>query len=468
LEFFALLTVASITIAVLAIAVYRRSRDVGTLVGIAALYYWSLYGAWFIVIDKTGGSSGMNYQYLEGKLFPIALDWNYATALALYGGFIVLVELTLLAAAKPPAENAGSSVYLPNIVLRHGPILAIGMAAGLGSALLIWDKLGAAWALNASAYVYTRSEVGAWFPLHQVLNRVALIPPALGLAVLAAGKRSRTLVSAGRGYALPGYPILLGGMGVFTFVLGNKNEVLTALVAGVLAYVGLARKPNWAGAGVVTAAGAWFLYGIDLFRAVPLSGLQDAVARQAQEGAGVARFLASSNEAYGAHFSMYGVLTAEVEPRFGYSLYSLACSVVPRAFWPGRPADIYSYYADRVGAIPNQGYSLHHATGWYLNFGYAGIALGAILLGLLWAYCLNARRSTRRSTIFRLFAVTSPWLFAACLPSLIRAGPEGYKGLLVDAVLVPVGVLALSCRKKKVRKQLAWRGERGWRWEAAG
>ena len=69
---------------------------------------------------------------------------------------------------------------------------------------------------------------------------------------------------------------------------------------------------------------------------------------------------------------MYGVLAAGVEPRFGYSLYSLVCSVIPRVLWPDRPRDIYLYYSESVGAIQNQGYSLHHATGWYLNFGYPG------------------------------------------------------------------------------------------------
>jgi len=73
-EYFALLVVATTVIVVLAAALYRRRRDAGTLVGITALYYWSLFGAWYIVIDKTGGFIGKYYQYLEGKLFPIALD----------------------------------------------------------------------------------------------------------------------------------------------------------------------------------------------------------------------------------------------------------------------------------------------------------------------------------------------------------------------------------------------------------
>jgi len=381
-------------------------------------------------------------------------------ALGLYAGFIVVVELTLLAAVAPASENRAA----PSLELLHGPILLIGLVAGVASLLLVEDKLSAARALNASAYVYTRSQTDEWFTLHQVLNRVALIPPAIGLAVLAAGKRSRVLVSVGRRYTLPAYLALLAGMSVFTFVLGNKNEVLAALVAGVLAYLGSVRKPNWIRAGLVMVAGLWFLYAIDFFRSVPLAGLEEAVSGRADEATGLARFLTSSNEAYGAHFSMYGVLAGGVEPRFGYSLYSLACSVIPRVLWPDRPRDIYLYYSESVGAIQNQGYSLHHATGWYLNFGYFGVALGAVVMGLVWAYCLNAHRRARSGRLFRLFATVAPWLFVACLPPLIRAGPEGYKGFLIEGLLIPVGVLAFSCRRKKIRPALAWHPERGWMW----
>ncbi|HSP66351.1 MAG TPA: hypothetical protein VLN48_01410 [Bryobacteraceae bacterium] len=457
MEYFALLTVATVIIAVLAAVLYRKRGDAGTLLGIGALYYWSLFGAWYIVIDKTGGFSGKHYQYLEGKLFPIVLDQNYLVTLGLYAGFVILVELTLLFTVAPVSKREPSPV-----LLRHAPILWIGLGAGLVSLALVYDKLSAAWALNVSAYVYTRAQTDEWFTLHQVLNRVALLPPAIGLAVLAAGKRPRVLVSVGRRYTLPSYVLLLGAMATFTFVLGNKNEILAALVAGVLAYIGTARRPKWIGVGLVLAAGFWFLYAIDLFRAVPLAGLREEVGGRVEEATGVARFLTSSNEAYGAHFSMYGVLSAGVEPRFGYSLYALASSVIPRVVWPDRPRDIYLYYSESVGAIQNQGYSLHHATGWYLNFGYLGVALGAIIMGLVWAYCLNAHRRTGAGPLFRLFATVAPWLFAACLAPLIRAGPEGYKGFLIEGVLIPVGVLAFSCRKKHVPAKLAWHPQRGW------
>ncbi len=444
-------------IAGLAAALYSQRGDAGLVVGIAALYYWSLYGAWSIVTDKTGGFSGQHYQYLESKMFPIALDGQYLLTLALYSGFIVVVELTLLAALSRRRERT-----VPRLVLRHEAILLAGFAAAAGSYLMIRDQLGVAWATHTSAYWYTRAQSDQWFTLHQVLNRVALLPPAIGMATLAAGGGSRFFVNVSRRYTWAAYLLLAASMGAFTFVLGNKNEVFTALLTGVLAYAGSVRRPQWWKVGLVAAAGLWFLAAVDFFRATPLSGISAAVLARGQDPDDVSHFVTTSNEAFAAHFSLYGVLAAGTAPKFGYSLYSLACSVIPRVLWPERPRDIYLYYSESVGTIQNQGYSLHHATGWYLNFGYAGVALGAVALGLVWTVCLNARRRIRRRSglIYRIFAIIAPWMLVAGLPPLIRAGPEGYKGLIVESFLIPLAVLLVACRTGRSSTRFAER--RSW------
>lgn len=450
MQYYTLLTTATAIIVILAVAVYRRSRDWGTVIGTAALYYWSLYGAWYVVIDKTGGFSGKHYHYLETKMFPVALDGNYLLAIGLYAAFIIGVQLTLLLVLPAKAERP-----LPRLRMQHGPILMIAGAAGLASLYLMQNQLSTAWSLKSSAYFYTRSQPGSWFAIHQVLNRVAMLPPAIGLATLLAGKRSKYFVNAPGRY-LPLYLIVLGGMALFTFMLGNKNEVFAALIVGLLAYVGSLRRPNWIRVGMVVAAGMWFLYLIDFFRAYPVAELSTAVVEHIGESTEVARFVTSSNEAWAAHFSMYGVLDNHVEPRFGYSLYALACSVVPRILWPSRPRDIYLYYSESVGAIQDQGYSLHHATGWFLNFGYLGVLLGAFVLGWVWAGCLKSRQSIRNSSgpMMRIFAVIAPWLIAACMPSLVRAGPEAYKGLMVDGIIIPVAVLFVACRPDRHARRL--------------
>ena len=460
MEYFVFLTLATAVIVAFALILYRKSRDLGIVLGIGAFYYWSLYGAWFIVIDKLGGFSGQHYQYLELKLFPIQLDSDYMATLCVYAGFIITLELTLLALMMKPREQR-----LPRLILRHEPILLAGFVAAIGSYLIIRDKLDMAWALNTSAYWYTRAKTDEWFTLHQVLNRVALIPPAIGLASLAAGSKSRYFENVRPRYVLPGYLVLLAGMCAFTFVLGNKNEVFTALLAGALAYWGSVKRPPLTKMAVVLGCGLWFLSSIDFFRSTPVSMIPEALASRLEETTDVTHFVATSNEAFGAHFSMYGVLANNVPPQFGYSLYSLVCSIVPRLLWPNRPPDIYLYYSSNVGATQNQGYSLHHATGWYLNFGYLGVVLGAVVLGLLWSKCLNARRnvSARSGQAYRLFAIVAPWVFVAGLPPLVRAGPEGYKGLVLESFVIPLLVLSFACRARREAKQkLVWQADSGW------
>ena len=459
MEFFLMIGAATVLIAVLTAVVYQKHKDVGLLVGMGAFYYWTLYGAWYIVIDKMGGFSGKNYHYLEFKMFPLALDGTYMLTLALYAGFILVILLTLLVSVSKDRR-----LEVPRLMLRHEPILIISIVAGLASWFIIKDKLNEAWTLNTSAYVYTRSQTDQWFTLHQVLNRVAMLPAAIGFATLLAGEKSRYFVNVVRRYTWPGYLLVFTGMGAFTFVLGNKNEVFTALLTGLLAYFASLKKPSFVKVGLLLAGGMWFLYTIDLFRGTPISEMKEAVTQRLEDATEVGDFVASSNEGYAAHFSLYGVLANGVEPRFGYSIYSLACSAVPRVLWPDRPPDIYSYYAESVGTIQGQGYSVHHATGWYLNFGYAGVGLGALVLGLIWAWMMNAHQKIRPDSglAYRLFATISPWLFVAYLPSLIRAGPEAYKGLVVEGLLIPMIVLLFACRPKKQPMPMIWDEQQGW------
>ena len=166
------------------------------------------------------------------------------------------MELTLLTTLSRRRKRP-----IPRLVLRHDAILFAGFAAGVGSYLVIRDQLSVAWATHTSAYWYTRSENDQWFTLHQVLNRVALIPPAIGLATLATGRHSRFFVNVPRRYTWPAYLLLAAAMGAFTFVLGNKNEVFTALLTGVLAYVGSVRRPHWWKVGMVVAGGLPCVFG---------------------------------------------------------------------------------------------------------------------------------------------------------------------------------------------------------------
>ena len=139
------------------------------------------------------------------------------------------------------------------------------------------------------------------------------------------------------------------------------------------------------------------------------------------------------------------MLRFQVPLTYGASVISLAASIVPRVFWPDRPWDIYPYYAESVQAAGGQGYSLHHAAGWYLNFGAAGVVLGAVVWGWLWASMFNRfHQPHSANTVMRFFTIRAPWVFVSGIPALIRTGIEGYKGLAIDSFLVPILSLALT------------------------
>ena len=451
-EFYVLLSFLTFVIFALGLAIWRKTREIGFPLGIGFLYYWSLFGAWSIITDRLGGDSGMHYDYLELKMFTVKLDSNYAKTLVLYALFVVVVEVVLLAAVK---RKLSSCRTLEPLRISHRTILVVSAIAGLASYWIVSGSLEAASALNVSAYSELRggnAEAPSLFTLHQILNRVGLVPSAIGFVVLCSGRKPRFLSGSGNSWTVVAYLAILAAMAWFCFLLGNKNELFLAGTAGLLFYLANAERPKKVLLGGVALAGLLGLGLLDSLRGVPVSDLTSAVREiDASQMWFALKFIATSDEAFGAHLSMYGALSKRVPLTYGSSFVSLAASAIPRAIWPSRPQDIYYYYAERVGAEPGQGYTIHHATGWYLNFGIPGIVLGAAIVGWFWAKCSNWRLSvmSRQPQWIYCLKVLAPPLFVAFIPGFVRAGPEAFKAMILDAFLIPVFVIAWSARSQK-------------------
>jgi hypothetical protein len=452
MAFYGLMTVMVTAIFILMGLIWRKTRDLSFPVGILLLYYWSLHGAWKLIGNKLQGTSGI-YTYLENKLFPVNLDEDYFLTLLLYGLFVLVIEFVLLI-FLPPAPPRQRSLASPAPVrINHFPILVITALAGLGSYWLVRDSLHLAQELNVSAYDATRGitgEVPAHFTLHQLLNRVALLPSALGLAVLLSGPRPRLLRGNHRPglllpYLLP-YAAVLIGMVWFSMILGNKNEILAALLAGTLFYLANAERPRYLALSGFAAVGMMVLGLVDLLRGASLANLTGAFQNlDPSDYLGALTIGSNSNEAFAAHFSLYGALSQNIPPTGGTSILALAASLIPRGLWPDRPDDIYAYYASAVNAVAGQGYTIHHATGWYLNFGLAGVALGGIVLGAVWvAIYRSHRRLDRIPMPLYILRVLMPAMFVAYLPNLVRSGIEGYKGIVFEAFAIPFLVLTAA------------------------
>lgn len=440
--FYLLLTVSTVAIIVLAAMIWKKTRAVGFMIGIGFLYIWSLYGAWSIVVDGLGGNSGKHYHYLFQRLFVITLDDFYFKSIVLYALFIISVEVIVLWFAKPRSASVSQETA---ITISHSRVIVFSFGAGILSYLIIRPALSLAAAMHLSGYIVTRGpDASEFFSIHQVMNRAALVPLSLGFTTLCSGVKPRLIGGRGAGgMAAVLYLIGLVSMFIFCLILGNKNELFYSAVLSILFYLANCRKPRLFllfGSGIAMFIA---LAIIDHTRGMTAADFINSFTKS--DIGNSVQFLATSDEAFGAHFSMYGALKFEVPLTYGSSLVSLAASAIPRILWPSRPADIYLHYANYVGAAGGQGYSIHQATGWYLNFGTLGVFMGAFVWGWLWAALYNVSFAEKRGSLMRNLSCSLLFFtFTANIPNLVRAGPEGYKGVAVDAFLIPVGVLYLA------------------------
>jgi len=154
---------------------------------------------------------------------------------------------------------------------------------------------------------------------------------------------------------------------------------------------------------------------------------------------------------FAAHMSMYGVLSQYVPLTNGISIWGLACSLIPRVILSERPESAYEYYARKVNAVKGQGYTIHHATGWYLNFGLLGIILGAVLFAAIWVFFYSKIGGLNAGTHIYLNIILTIGLacLTAQIPTLIRSGPESYKALVFEAILILAIFIYLTRSKIK-------------------
>lgn len=451
MQFYLILATVTFVIAALAVAITWKTRQIAFLLGVGFLYYWSIYGGWLVTNERTGKVGEYRFDYLFFKMLPIYLDEDYALSLLLYALFIIVIEVVVLLLALPPARKPPGGFH--PVRLSHGKLLLLGFSCSLTSVFLIRDVIITAVSLNVSGYVLVSADTNGWasfsipyYSIYQVLHHSALAAGTLGLAVLCGGENTRYIAGKRSIPMLAGYVALLTGLFTVNTIMGNRSTIFFAVVAAGLFYLGNTIRPNWTLLvfGGVLGAVALMLPGIMRHPASVLEmirGNWSSRATQLVEEAG-----SQEVEAFAAHASMYGAVHKQVPLTYGSSFLWLAQSVIPRVLRSDVVPVIYYHYAIGIGAASNQGYTIHHATGWYLNFGTVGVVLGALVIGYIWAHLFNSfhRNQATRSHPGRVFGAIAFWTFTAYMPMLIRSGPEVYKAVAVEAILAPTLIVVIS------------------------
>ncbi len=434
-------------IAVITVILWLRTSSPSFLVAAGAMYYWSLHGAWGIIIDHTGSDSGLHYQYLEQELFPIRLDSDYFLALSLYGFFIITTLLSALFLSRRDVK--GRRPNIEPVRVSPGVLLAISVVFAIFALVVTAGSLADAVATDSSLYSVARPELetGGTFVLYQISMEMALIGVFLGLVSQIGGNEGWLIVANRNRGVFAGNVALLAALFVYAVVAGSKGVMFSTTIFAFILHMANTPRPRYLATGIAAITGIYIIISIDVLRyysPTQLLGLT-SIPPQLDE---LTDSLTKSNEAFGAHFSMYGVLSYNVPPTYGLGVESLLRSLLPKfAQLVDRGSDLYQYYIDKVGGATAQGFSIHYATGWYLDFGVPGIAVGSVLLGGALALFYNIRhpRVRPRALLTRSMIVSAPAAFIANFPYMLRApGIESVKGMLIDSVALPAILLFVA------------------------
>lgn len=160
-----------------------------------------------------------------------------------------------------------------------------------------------------------------------------------------------------------------------------------------------------------------------------------------------------SNELFAGHFSLYGIIKHNVKPKMGLSFRALFEIVKPKSSRSKEVLDSYSYYAKELNFPEGQGFTINHISGWYLNFSYFGIPTGGAFLALIivGVFMKQSLANTGVKELIWLIVLCSITAFSAML---VRGGPEAFKALIIEAIIVPVVVFCGAILFTRVSTEL--------------
>ena len=142
--------------------------------------------------------------------------------------------------------------------------------------------------------------------------------------------------------------------------------------------------------------------------------------------------------------------------RNGEDLEAMVVAPVPRLAWPGKPATVTTGTWFRQVYEPDvrNGWPITPLGEWYLNFGPMGVAAGALLGGVLLAFCRALLAHTVRSTTDLVFA-------AAVLINVVPLGFEVQTPARAVAWAVPAAAVLTWLRSRQVGAREHRRLDRG-------
>ena len=459
---------------------WKINKDFTLPISIFFIYYFTLGGALFFPLDSylgfIGTSYGFHYLPIFDKLFVVNFDNDYILSCVYYVVFILVFQYSYLIIVKKlirsdKINGNETNKLLFELTLNPFVVLLISLTFIAISFFILRKDIFYAISHEESIYLITRTTKNPYYTIHQLANEFSILIPFIAYSFIIIKSNKFNIKVANKCSTIFILLLTCTLASVYISFLGNRREILSAIVICILISINQFKNIYYSRFIYIFMIVLILFLSNDFVRStyIPakLNGMfhikeqKDLILKPEEKKdlilknnekyslkAIVGSFL-FSNELFYAHFSMYGIINKNVPITYGSSFNNLVASVIPRAIYHDRPPDIYSYYVKSVNATPGQIYTIHHATAWYLNFGVIGIFLGAVLLALIFAFASYFSITTLKNNnvFFVLLKYLFPFLICAQIVTFITTGPEGYKSLLLEGIILPILFIRICFKK---------------------
>lgn len=411
--------------------VVMKSKSFVFAVGGALIYYWTLLASIYIYIILPFVNSDFYFREINKltEIFNFSRDVFYFKTFLLYSLFANLIMLTVFLTIKPKRDITDEADALDSKKVFY-------FFTGLNIFFLyiFWKAYGQSENLYRGMSILGKVDVftGKIFdPIYNVAKSAFVLGAGFAGFYLSEIFFQKSNFHKSIYSALTLLMILLFGINL-VFISNNSSIVFGFLVffCSSLFYVKQIKKIVYLSIAPIIIFFISFCVRGNIFtlsKGVDFSGNQLAF---------VFRSIAFNGEALAAHLSLYSILKNSVPVFFGKSFIYLINSIIPRFIYDHGTFSIYNYYANFLNLPTETGFTIHNASGWYLNFGITGIILGAIFLGLLWG------------GVYRMYQENKPMFYnnffrncficiTAYLPLYLRGGPEVIKPLFIFCFFLP-------------------------------
>jgi hypothetical protein len=431
----------SICIVPLIIILAVNKKNIILFFYLALAYLYTVYGFTIILIEERFGKiyfgkKDFQYDYLFAKMFDVKVNDSFSISM-----FAVLIFILILSLISSALVNR-LKYYKVDYQINHiRTWLLSGIFIALSVSVVVfnvnWNSIAAN---NENLYTALRykDELPLFYSIHQLCIRGALF-----VALLVMFEPSRD----GRNGLMFLKIVPLIVLTLYCTLLGNRAELISFFLMASTIYAMQTRitlKALFAAVVTLTVISLiGSVRGLKIDSEFSVSDLFNPL--------GAIWNLISSNEFFAPVLSLYGVIDKNVDPSYLISFYWLLFSVIPRDFGLERPQDSYLYYATNTINDFGQGYAMHHITSYYINFGLVGFVLCGIVLSFIFivSFTIRNKEIARNSIERKLFKLWMPAFVMGLYPSILRGGIEGYKGLIVEGLLLPfILIILLVCKSK--------------------